>query len=148
MTVLEFVSPTMGLPILSAIYNNVTVIIGSLLLLLVLRFIGYALYNVTLHPLASYPGPKSAAASYIPQFIARGKGNITYVKKLHDQYGSVVRIAPNELSFTNPQAWRGYTPFKSHLSNALRMLTIVDRHLRACSRPEAVAKADHCRPTQ
>lgn len=28
------------------------------------------------------------------------------VKKIHDQYGDVVRVAPNELSFTNPAAWR------------------------------------------
>jgi len=91
----------------SAIYNHSLAIVRSLLFLVVLRFLGYALYNVFFHPLASYPGPKSAAASYVPQFIARGKGNIQYVKKLHDKYGSVVRIAPNELSFTNPHAWKG-----------------------------------------
>ena len=28
------------------------------------------------------------------------------VKSMHDQYGDVVRVAPNELSFTNPAAWK------------------------------------------
>lgn len=28
------------------------------------------------------------------------------VKSIHDQYGEVVRVGPNELSFTNPAAWR------------------------------------------
>jgi len=107
MNLLEF--QPIELPGLLTIHDHFWAIIGSLLLLVLLRFICYALYNVILHPLASYPGPKSAAASYIPQFIARGKGDIKYIKKLHDKYGSVVRIAPNELSFTNPQAWRGHT---------------------------------------
>lgn len=28
------------------------------------------------------------------------------VQKIHDHYGEIVRVAPNELSFTNPAAWR------------------------------------------
>ena len=82
-------------------------IFAFLLLLLLSRCILYVLYNIYLHPLAKYPGPKLHAASYLPQFLARGKGDIKYIKGLHDKYGSIVRVAPNELSFTNPQAWRG-----------------------------------------
>lgn len=37
------------------------------------------------------------------------------VKSIHDQYGEVVRVAPNELSFTNPAAWRDI-----HTRNFLR----------------------------
>lgn len=29
-----------------------------------------------------------------------------HVKSLHERYGRVVRVAPNELSFTDPAAWR------------------------------------------
>ncbi|TKA75602.1 hypothetical protein B0A49_03864 [Cryomyces minteri] len=115
--------------------DHPSAIIVSLFLLLVLRFVGYALYNVFLHPLASFPGPKSAAASYIPQFIARGKGNNQYIKELHDKYGSVVRIAPNELSFTNPQAWRdiyGHIPGQKQLPKQI----VVDQ-------PDLVLKAPH-----
>ena len=28
------------------------------------------------------------------------------IKKLHDEYGPIVRVAPDELSFTNPAAWK------------------------------------------
>jgi hypothetical protein len=28
------------------------------------------------------------------------------VKELHDAYGSVVRIAPDELSYNSPEAWQ------------------------------------------
>jgi cytochrome P450 len=59
-----------------------------------------ALYNITLHPLVKFPGPKSFGASQIPSTIALLTGNIGYViKDLHDKYGPVVRTAPNELVF-------------------------------------------------
>ena len=32
------------------------------------------------------------------------------VKSLHEEYGEVVRVAPDELSFTNPAAWRDIYP--------------------------------------
>ncbi len=28
------------------------------------------------------------------------------IKQLHDKYGEIVRVAPNELSYTNPDAWQ------------------------------------------
>jgi cytochrome P450 len=35
------------------------------------------------------------------------RGDLTHrVKELHDEYGEVVRIAPNELSFTSLEAWQ------------------------------------------
>jgi cytochrome P450 len=41
------------------------------------------------------------------------------MKEFHDRYGSIVRIAPNELSFSDPRAWKdlyvtrpGHLPFK------------------------------------
>ena len=32
------------------------------------------------------------------------------IKELHEQYGGIVRVAPNELSFTDPAAWRDIYP--------------------------------------
>lgn len=91
----------------SLILHQPWVIVVLFLSLVLIRTIFNIIYNLYFHPLSSYPGPGFAAASYVPQFFARGRGDIRYVKTLHDKYGSVVRIAPNELSFTNPQAWRG-----------------------------------------
>jgi cytochrome P450 len=35
------------------------------------------------------------------------KGDIVYmIRNLHDQYGSIVRLGPDQLSYTSPEAWR------------------------------------------
>ncbi|KAK2020376.1 cytochrome P450 [Colletotrichum zoysiae] len=66
------------------------------------------LYNVTLHPLRKYPGPKLWAATRIPYalMIIRGDPHKT-ILALHRRYeADVVRISPNELSFQHPDAWK------------------------------------------
>ncbi|OCK73561.1 cytochrome P450 [Lepidopterella palustris CBS 459.81] len=64
-------------------------------------------YNVYLHPLSKYPGPKFAAASRLPLAWALVTGNnIRWTTHLHDVYGHVVRVAPNEISYTDGQGWK------------------------------------------
>jgi cytochrome P450 len=47
------------------------------------------------------------AASQIPIAYAVISGNSTaWLKSLHDSYGSVVRVGPNELSYADAQSWR------------------------------------------
>lgn len=67
-----------------------------------------AIYNVTLHPLAKYPGPKLRGAFYFPQYwdIYTGK-TVHKIQEMHDRYGDTVRISPKTLSYTNSQAWKG-----------------------------------------
>ncbi|MCJ1363219.1 hypothetical protein MMC16_002326 [Acarospora aff. strigata] len=68
---------------------------------------GKAIYNVCFHPLRSFPGPKPFTATRIRHVRALLSGELSRtVKDLHDEYGDVVRIAPNELSFNGPQAWK------------------------------------------
>jgi hypothetical protein len=63
-------------------------------------------YNAFFHPLANYPGPKLWAASDLPSIISSVKGTIAFdIADLHEKYGSVVRIAPNELSYSCAQGW-------------------------------------------
>ncbi|KAJ7865599.1 cytochrome P450 [Mycena olivaceomarginata] len=52
-----------------------------------------------LHPLSKYPGPIACRISklWLTFIASRGKLHI-YVKELHDAYGPVIRIGPNELS--------------------------------------------------
>ncbi|KAH0838343.1 high nitrogen upregulated cytochrome P450 monooxygenase 2 [Lanmaoa asiatica] len=54
------------------------------------------------HPLAKYPGPIMCKISQLWAVViySRGKAH-QYRKLLHDQYGPIVRIGPNELSVTD-----------------------------------------------
>ncbi|KAF2005223.1 cytochrome P450 [Amniculicola lignicola CBS 123094] len=73
---------------------------------LVTYFVLLALYRITLHPLAKYPGPFLWRVSPLPSCISLLKGRISFdYKTLHDQYGPVVRVMPNELSFNTAKAW-------------------------------------------
>lgn len=65
------------------------------------------MYNIYFHPLASYAGPKYAVVSRAWWLLHSFRGELSYkTKELHDQYGDVVRIAPNELSYTAPNGWK------------------------------------------
>ncbi|OQE09481.1 hypothetical protein PENVUL_c006G00923 [Penicillium vulpinum] len=68
---------------------------------------GWIIYNLYFHPLASFPGPKSNAATSLPFFRSLLGGSLPMdAQKLHEKYGDTVRIAPNEVIFTNPEAWK------------------------------------------
>ncbi|KAJ5159396.1 uncharacterized protein N7482_006400 [Penicillium canariense] len=64
-------------------------------------------YNLFFHPLAKYPGPRLRAASTIPFMYALVIGqHHEVVVNMHKEYGTVVRIAPNKLSYITGQAWQ------------------------------------------
>ncbi|KAK2600174.1 hypothetical protein QQS21_005119 [Conoideocrella luteorostrata] len=72
-----------------------------------LFFITKVVYNIFIHPLAKYPGPKLYAASPVPISLAQLRGQLhTVTKAAHDKYGPVVRMSPNELSFISDTAWQ------------------------------------------
>lgn len=77
------------------------------------------IYNLYFHPLSVYPGPKSFIATSIPLARSFLRGSQPRdVKHLHDIYGDVVRIGPNDLSFINADAWKdiyGHRPGKSEM---------------------------------
>ncbi|OAL23183.1 hypothetical protein AYO20_11051 [Fonsecaea nubica] len=86
---------------------RIVVVIIFVPISLLLYAVANVVYNVYLHPLRQYPGPKAWAASRLPWFYNTTSGQIhTRLTALHKQYGPVVRIAPNELSYTEPAAWR------------------------------------------
>lgn len=66
-----------------------------------------AIYCVTAHPLANVPGPKLCAFSRIPYWLMRVRGeDVDWMKKLHDQYGPMLRFGPTDVSYTVAQAWQ------------------------------------------
>lgn len=67
----------------------------------------YSVYSVFFHPLHTYPGPKLSAITRLPYWIACLQGSqVRHMMKLHKKYGPVVRFGPNDLSYSEPQAWR------------------------------------------
>lgn len=84
-----------------------TSLIKAFAALMILTAVAYPLYALYLHPLREYPGPRLSAITRIPYWIACLRGNqVRYMAKLHQQYGPVVRFAPDDLSYTNGQAWK------------------------------------------
>jgi hypothetical protein len=74
-----------------------------------------ALYNLVLHPLRSIPGPVLHRASPIPYTLALLTGRAAFLTHaLHERYGSVVRLSPNHLSFTNIRAWKDIYGHRTH----------------------------------
>ena len=73
-------------------------------------WIGYriaiAIYNISpLHPLSRFPGPKIAAASYLYEayydwWLVGRYGKV--IARMHEQYGPIVRINPDELHCSDP----------------------------------------------
>jgi Cytochrome P450 len=64
------------------------------------------LHNLLLHPLAKYPGPKLWCISRLFWCRSLIRGDLPHdVKKWHDKYGAIVRLAPDEVSFIDPEAW-------------------------------------------
>jgi cytochrome P450 len=70
-------------------------------------FLGHAYYNLYLHPLRSFPGPRLAAVTEWWRTLQVIKGRFPQkVRQLHERHGPVVRIGVNELSFIDSQAWK------------------------------------------
>lgn len=72
-----------------------------------LRILYNAFYNLFLHPLSRFRGPVTWIAFPVLKNVAQIRGQADHdVVALHEKLGSVVRIAPNTLSFTTTTAWK------------------------------------------
>lgn len=80
----------------------ILIVVGSLCTYLLAN----AIYSVTFHPLADVPGPKICAITRIPYWLVALSGDdVQWMKKLHDEYGPILRFGPTDLSFATGQAW-------------------------------------------
>ncbi|PNY24985.1 Pisatin demethylase [Tolypocladium capitatum] len=75
-----------------------------------------ATYRLFLHPLACVPGPTCAAVSNIWQARNVRNGRMAELAKtLHQQYGEVVRVGPDEVWFNSKEAFNQiYSPGKGY----------------------------------
>ncbi|KAI1847118.1 hypothetical protein JX266_006993 [Neoarthrinium moseri] len=77
--------------------RNALILVGAWLAYQLLR----AAWNVSpMHPLSRIPGPKLAAATYLPEFwydtVKFGRYT-QQIQKMHEKYGPIVRINPHEV---------------------------------------------------
>ncbi|CAI7619872.1 unnamed protein product [Penicillium glandicola] len=82
-------------------------LLSGLIALLSVYYVGWIIHTLCFHPLSGYPGPELAAITPLVHLIwdIQGKQHST-MKRLHDKYGDVVRIAPNALVYRAAPAWK------------------------------------------
>ncbi|MCJ1364028.1 hypothetical protein MMC16_003137 [Acarospora aff. strigata] len=72
----------------------------AFLTVFLLYLVGLAVYRLYLSPIAKFPGPKLAAATYLFEgyydVVKRGKYTFK-IRDLHAEYGPIIRISPSEL---------------------------------------------------
>ncbi|AEO65383.1 uncharacterized protein THITE_2143111 [Thermothielavioides terrestris NRRL 8126] len=82
-----------------------TAVTATLAILLVARAVFQIVQRRLFHPLRSVPGPWVNSVSELPAALALVTGNQhLYYQSLHEKYGPVVRVSPNELSFISVEA--------------------------------------------
>ncbi|OAL36555.1 hypothetical protein AYO20_04171 [Fonsecaea nubica] len=67
-----------------------------------------AVHRITLHPLAKFPGPKLAGMTSLYQAWYDLRPSTSYIKHfpaLHERYGPIVRITPNQLHIFDMAAY-------------------------------------------
>jgi len=65
----------------------------------VVRFFGLVVYNIYSHPLRHFPGPKFAAACYLPEFyhdVVQGGMYIWQINNMHERYGAIIDALRNK----------------------------------------------------
>ncbi|CAG8266142.1 unnamed protein product [Penicillium salamii] len=73
----------------------------------VLYIISKVVYNVFFHPLSRFPGPVKHKITRLAYAWKAARGTLPFdMLEMHKRYGDIVRIAPDELAFSHPDAWQ------------------------------------------
>ncbi|CAG8198366.1 unnamed protein product [Penicillium olsonii] len=69
--------------------------------------ISQVVYNVFIHPLSRFPGPVEHKITRLAYAWKAARGTLPFdMLEMHKKYGDIVRIAPDELAFSHPDAWQ------------------------------------------
>ncbi|KAF4628703.1 hypothetical protein G7Y89_g9455 [Cudoniella acicularis] len=84
---------------------------GGILTIIILYSLSTGIYNIYFHPLAGIPGPKLWCATRSRNLLSLLTGTLSKeIRQLHEEYGDVIRVAPDEVSFARTEAWHEIYP--------------------------------------
>lgn len=87
--------------------HSASSILLSSVALLLLTFVTRAVYRIWFHPLARVPGPFAAKFTHMWQTVKSFQGTWYHdILAVHEKYGPVVRISPDEISFVDGDAMK------------------------------------------
>jgi hypothetical protein len=104
-------APLMWLPSESPFYSFIALSSG-----LVIYGVLLAVYPLFFHPLRNFTGPKAAAITRWHEFyydIYKEGVFFKQIKKMHEQYGPIVRINPDEIHIKDPDYFDNIYPSSS-----------------------------------
>ena len=81
-------------------------IVACIAAFLCLRFAAILVHRFYFHPLAKVPGPRIATATRLYEFWYQGVQHTKFpqkIKELHEKYGPIVRISPEEVSLNDSE---------------------------------------------
>ena len=74
--------------------------------------------NLYFHPLSKFPGPKTWSMSRLPYIVSLLRGSLVDdMASIHEKYGDIVRLAPDEVSFATKEAWQEIYVHRPGLKN-------------------------------
>ena len=89
-------------------WSPTAVLVTGAAVLALVRGLYFVVYRLYLSPLSQLPGPKLAALSswYEAYYDLFSKGHggqfVFQIKRLHERYGAIVRVGPNEVHIDDP----------------------------------------------
>ncbi|KAK6592778.1 cytochrome p450 [Botrytis cinerea] len=89
------------LPVLN-LFIKFTIVLTTYYLLI-------AIYRIWFHPLARFPGPRICAITFLYEigWDYFYEGTYVYrIEEMHDRYGAIVRVNPDELSIRDPEYYK------------------------------------------
>jgi hypothetical protein len=94
----------------SRVLEPISTLVGVISISIAIPFLylfNRAIYHFYFHPLHQIPGPKAWIVFPIPCYAATVRGDLdARLQKLHQEYGAIVRLGPNQLSFITAEAWK------------------------------------------